>query len=143
MLGALRVRKHRVSQLSDDDDDSDISTQSNRDSLYEEEVALGGLFFGLGNIHMQLGDHAQAMQNFIESRDMRWRHVGGGSTDKILDRYLSGSSVDEDELLGLGKYLRLSATSFSRFFASVNPHSVVFAARHQHIASTILVFCLT
>jgi len=105
LLGALRVRKHRVSQLSDDDDDSDISTQSNRDSLYEEEVALGGLFFGLGNIHMQLGDHAQAMQNFIESRDMRWRHVGGGSTDKILDRYLSGSSVDEDELLGLAHCL--------------------------------------
>ena len=113
LLGALRVRKHRVSQLSDDHDDYDEDPQSSRDSLYEEEVALGGLFFGLGNINMQLGDHAQAMQNFIESRDMRWRHVGGGSTDKILDRYLAGSSVDEDELLGLGKDLSL-LSSFSR-----------------------------
>ena len=103
LLGALRVRKHRISQLSQDDDGSDDTHQSNKDDIYEEEVALGGLFFGLGNIHMQLGDHAQAMQNFIESRDMRWRHVGGGSTDKILDRYLSSSSVDEDELLGLGE----------------------------------------
>ncbi len=51
LLGALRVRKHRVSQLSDDDD-SDDDPQLNRDSLYDEEVALGGLFFGLGNIHM-------------------------------------------------------------------------------------------
>ena len=74
-------------------------------------MALGALFFGLGNINMQLGDHAQAMQNFIESRDMRWRHVGGGSTDKILDRYLTGSSVDEDELLGLGKFIRYSIVS--------------------------------
>ena len=113
LLGALRVRKHRVSQLSDDHDDNDEDPESSRDSLYEEEVALGGLFFGLGNINMQLGDHAQAMQNFIESRDMRWRHVGGGSTDKILDRYLAGSSVDEDELLGLGKDLSL-LSSFSR-----------------------------
>ena len=116
LLGALRVRKHRVSQLSDYPDDSDDDPQSSRDSLYEEEVALGGLFFGLGNINMQLGDHAQAMQNFIESRDMRWRHVGGGSTDKILDRYLSGSSVDEDELLGLGKDLRLAVIFFRKFF---------------------------
>ena len=101
LLGALRVRKHRVSQLSDCDGDED--PQSKGDEMYEEEVALGALCFGLGNINMQLGDHAQAMQNFIESRDIRWRHVGGGSTDKILDRYLTGSSVDEDELLGLGK----------------------------------------
>jgi tetratricopeptide (TPR) repeat protein len=105
LLGALRVRKHRVSQLLTSDDDDDDDPQSNGDELYEEEVALGALFFGLGNINMQLGDHAQAMQNFIESRDMRWRHVGGGSTDKILDRYLTGSTVDEDELLGLGKFI--------------------------------------
>jgi len=49
------------------------------------------------------------MQNFIESRDIRWRHVGGGSTDKILDRYLTASFVDEDELLGLGEYFVVSS----------------------------------
>ena len=108
LLGALRVRKHRVAQLSDSDD-----PPSNKDDLYEEEVALGALFFGLGNIDMQLGDHTQAMQNFIESRDIRWRHVGGGSTDKILDRYLTGSFVDEDELLGLGEYFIVSCFGLS------------------------------
>lgn len=144
LLGALRVRKHRVSQLSGDDDDSDDDPQSNRDSLYDEEVALGGLFFGLGNIHMQLGDHAQAMQNFIESRDMRWRHVGGGSTDKILDRYLSGSSVDEDELLGLGKHLRrIRVVNFFQSCRCFFNNSVLFACWPQHIAFTILVFYLT
>lgn len=34
---------------------------------------------------------------------MKWRHVGGGSTEKIMKRY-TWSDIDEDELLGLGMY---------------------------------------
>jgi tetratricopeptide (TPR) repeat protein len=139
LVGALRVRKHRVSQLAASDD-----SEPSGDDLYEEEVALGALFFGLGNINMQLGDHAQAMQNFIESRDVRWRHVGGGSTDKILDRYLTGSSVDEDELLGLGEYFRIAESIVLCHFLFCNSLTLrSFASRPQHIASTILAFCLT
>ena len=39
----------------------------------------------------------------IKARDVKWRHVGGGSTEKIMKRY-TWSDIDEDELLGLGMY---------------------------------------
>ncbi|KAL7543830.1 hypothetical protein ACHAXR_013162 [Thalassiosira sp. AJA248-18] len=94
--GALKIRKYRVSQLTD---------SSELVELYGEEVALGADFFNLGNVHMQMGDYAQAMQCFIQSRDLRWRHVGSGTVDKILDNWVSETTVDEDELLGLAHCL--------------------------------------
>lgn len=93
--GAVKIRKYRVSRLTDSADLVE---------LYGEECALATDFFNLGNIHMQLGDHAQAMQCFIQSRDLRWTHVGSGTVNKILDKYLSETTVDEDELLGLGEW---------------------------------------
>ena len=94
--GTVKVRKYRVSRLTSSSDGVE---------LYSEEVALAVDFFNTGNTHMQLGDYAQAMQCFIQSRDLRWRHVGGGTVEKILDRYLSEMTVDEDELLGLAHCL--------------------------------------
>ena len=92
--GAVKIRKYRVSKLTD-------STELAE--LYGEEVALGSEFFNLGNVHMQMGDYAQAMQCFVQSRDLRWCHVGSGTVDKMLDKYYTEQTVDEDELLGLGK----------------------------------------
>ncbi len=89
--GAVKIRKYRVSR------------ESEVVELYGEEVALGSDFFNLGNVHMQRGDWNQSMQCFIQSRDLRWRHVGSGTVDTILDKYFSVCTVDEDELLGLGK----------------------------------------
>jgi len=119
LVGALKVRKHRISRLTGEAEraktiEDNFGTTSSSiksfhffklDNIYDEEVALGVIYFNLGNVYMQLGDHSQAMQHFIQARDLRWRHVGGGSTDKILDRYLFGNSVDEDELLGLAHCL--------------------------------------
>jgi len=94
--GAVKIRKYRVSRLTD---------SSELVELYGEEVALGTEFFNLGNIHMQMGDYAQAMQCFVQSRDLRWCHVGSGTVDKILDKYYTEGTVDEDELLGLAHCL--------------------------------------
>ena len=94
--GAVKIRKYRVSRLTYSSDDVE---------LYEEEAALAADFFNAGNTHMQLGDYTQALQSFIQSRDLRWRHVGSGTVEKILDRYFSDSTVDEDELLGLSHCL--------------------------------------
>lgn len=101
--GAVKVRKYRVSRLTSS---SDVV------ELYGEEVALAADFFNSGNTHMQLGDYAQAMQCFIQSRDLRWRHVGGGTVEKILDRYFSEMTIDEDELLGLAHCLHNIGTVF-------------------------------
>ena len=122
LAGALKVRKHRISHLMEEAEQAKtteinfgVKSKSVKslhfvklENVYDEEVALGVVYFNLGNVHMQLGDYGQAMQNFIQARDLRWRHVGGGSTDKILDRYLFGSEIDEDELLGLGTYCQNS-----------------------------------
>lgn len=93
--GAVKIRKYRVSRFTD---------SAELVELYSEEVALGSEFFNLGNVHMQMGDYAQAMQCFVQSRDLRWCHVGSGTVDKILDKYFTERTVDEDELLGLGEY---------------------------------------
>jgi tetratricopeptide (TPR) repeat protein len=113
--GAVKVRKHQVSKLTHS---SDII------ELYEEEVALAADFFNSGNTHMQLGDYAQAMQCFIQSRDLRWRHVGGGIVEKILDRYLSEMIVDEDELLGLAHCLHNIGVVFDikKDYQRARPH---------------------
>lgn len=94
--GAVKIKKHRMSSLTQP---SDVV------ELHEEELALAADFFNLGNIHMQMGDYTQALQNFILSRDLRWRHVGSGTIERILDRYFSDTTVDEDELLGLAHCL--------------------------------------
>ena len=94
--GAAKIRKHRMSSLTQPSDGVE---------LYEEELGLAAVFFNLGNIHMQMGDYTQALQNFILSRDLRWRHVGSGTIENILDRYFSDTTVDEDELLGLAHCL--------------------------------------
>jgi tetratricopeptide (TPR) repeat protein len=94
--GAVKIRKHHVSRLTHS---SDVI------ELYDVEVALAADYFMSGNAHMHLGDYAQAMQFFIQSRDLRWRHVGSGTVEKILDRYFSEETVDEEELLGLAHCL--------------------------------------
>mmetsp|Transcript_26648 Transcript_26648/g.63910 ORF Transcript_26648/g.63910 Transcript_26648/m.63910 type:complete len:2683 (+) Transcript_26648:137-8185(+) len=94
--GAVKIRKYRVSRLTGSDEIVE---------LYGEEVALGTDFFNLGNTHLVNGDYSQAMQCIIQSRDLRWRHVGSGTVDKILDKYFSERTVDEDELLGLAHCL--------------------------------------
>jgi len=94
--GAVKIRTYRVSRLTD-------STELVE--LYGEEVALGADLFNFGNVHMQMGDYTQATHCFIQSRDLRWRHVGSGTVDKILDAYFSERTVDEDELLGLAHCL--------------------------------------
>lgn len=94
--GAVKIRKYRVSHLTSSEELVE---------LYSEEVSLGADFFHLGSTHMQMGDYAQAMQCFIQSRDLRWRHVGSGTVDAILDKYYSENVIDEDELLGLGEFL--------------------------------------
>ena len=71
--------------------------------FYGEECALAECFFDLGNVFMQQKDQAQAMRFFIQARDIRWRHVGSGTVDSIVGRYLSRMPIDELELLGLGK----------------------------------------
>jgi hypothetical protein len=93
--GSVRIRKHRITGLSD---------TTTTVELYREEVALSECFFDLGNVHMKLNDQAEATRFYILARDIRWRHVGSGTVDTIVDRYLSGKHVDEDELLGLGKF---------------------------------------
>ncbi|KAL9178952.1 hypothetical protein ACHAXT_011925 [Thalassiosira profunda] len=94
--GSIKIRKHRVVRLNDTADLVE---------LYGEEVALGADFYNLGNVHMQMGDYSQAMQCLIQSRDLRWRHVGSGTIDTILDNFFSELTVDEDELLGLAHCL--------------------------------------
>ena len=103
--GAVKIRKYRVSRFTD---------SAELVELYGEEVALGSEFFNLGNVHMQMGDYAQAMQCFVQSRDLRWCHVGSGTVDKILDKYFTERTVDEDELLGLGEYLLCSGGYIDR-----------------------------
>jgi tetratricopeptide (TPR) repeat protein len=113
--GAVKIRKYRVSKLT---------YSSDTIELYEEEVALADEFFNSGNSQMQLGDYAQAMQCFIQSRDLRWCHVGGGTVEKILDRYLSEMTVDEDELLGLAHCLHNIGAVFDikRDYQRAIPH---------------------
>mmetsp|Transcript_22415 Transcript_22415/g.48576 ORF Transcript_22415/g.48576 Transcript_22415/m.48576 type:complete len:1615 (+) Transcript_22415:1-4845(+) len=94
--GAVKIRKFRVARLTN---------SAELVELYGEECALGADFFNLGNIHMQMEDYVQAMQCFIQSRDLRWCHVGSGTVTKILDKYFSETTVDEDELLGLAHCL--------------------------------------
>lgn len=108
-------------------DEDSMSNYDKLDEVYIEETALGDVYFNLGNVHLLLGDHTQSMEYFvsihsasdglllfflfltssfdsqqIKARDLKWRHVGGGSIEKIMKRYL-WSDIDEDELLGLGK----------------------------------------
>ena len=111
----MKIRKYRVSKLTYSSDPIE---------LYEEEVALADDFFNSGNSQMQLGDYAQAMQCFIQSRDLRWRHVGSGTVEKILDRYLSEVTVDEDELLGLAHCLHNIGAVFDikRDYQRAIPH---------------------
>jgi tetratricopeptide (TPR) repeat protein len=94
--GAVKIRKYRVSRLTE---------AADLVELYGEEVNLGQDFFNSGNVHMQTGNYAQAMQCFIQSRDLRWRHVGSGTVEKILHKYATEVTVDEDELLGLAHCL--------------------------------------
>jgi len=94
--GTVKIRKYRVSRLTD---------SAELVELYGEECSLGSDFYNLGNVHMQMGDYAQAMQCFIQSRDLRWCHVGSGTVTKILEKYFSETTVDEDELLGLAHCL--------------------------------------
>ena len=94
--GAVKIRKHRVSRLTHS---SDVIER------YQEECRLADDFVIAGNAHMHLGDYAQAMQCFIQYCDLRWRHVGSGTIEKILDQYFSEKTVDEDELLGLAHCL--------------------------------------
>lgn len=93
--GSAKIRKYRLSGPSD---------STTAVEVYGEEVALAECFFDLGNAHMQLKDQAQAMRFYIQARDIRWRHVGSGTVDSIVGRYHSGMPIDEDELLGLGKF---------------------------------------
>ena len=137
--GALKVRKHRVSRLNEEVEQAKASSTNvgatkkaaiclsfgKLDEIYVEEVALGVVYFNLGNIHMHLGDYEQAMQNFIQARDLRWHHVGGGSTDKILDRYFC-SKIDEDELLGLGALLRKGTISVGDLMVDLHFISLAF-----------------
>lgn len=94
--GSIKIRKYRISESMPSKKTIDV---------YGEEVALAECFFALGNLHMQLKDQAQAMRFYIQARDIRWRHLGSGTVDSIVGRYLSGMHIDEDELMGLGKLL--------------------------------------
>lgn len=116
--GSIKIRKYRIRESMPSKKTNDV---------YGEEVALAECFFGLGNLHMQLKDQAQAMRFYIQARDIRWRHLGSGTVDSIVGRYLSGMLIDEDELMGLGKLhpndyrIPLPASLFSSFSsASLN-----------------------
>jgi len=113
--GAVKIRKYRVSKLT---------YSSDTIELYEEEVSLADEFFNSGNAQMQIGDYAQAMQCFIQSRDLRWRHVGSGTVEKILDRFFSEMTVDEDELLGLAHCLHNIGAVFDikKDYQRARPH---------------------
>jgi tetratricopeptide (TPR) repeat protein len=113
--GAVKIRKYRVSKLT---------YSSDTIELYEEEVSLADEFLNSGNAQMQIGDYAQAMQCFIQSRDLRWRHVGSGTVEKILDRYFSEMTVDEDELLGLAHCLHNIGAVFDikKDYQRARPH---------------------
>lgn len=85
-MGALKVRNHRVSHLKQSIEESkktitNGSTSSSRetenfgspsydklDEVYTEETALGDIYFNLGNVHLQLGDHSQSMNYFVSQR---------------------------------------------------------------------------
>lgn len=116
--GSIKIRKYRISESAPSKKTIDVCG---------EEVALAECFFALGNLHMQLKDQAQAMRFYIQARDIRWRHLGSGTVDSIVGRYLSGMLIDEDELMGLGKlhpneyHIPLFASFFSSFSsASLN-----------------------
>ena len=132
--GAVKIRKYRVSQLT---------TSDELVELYAEEVSLGAEFFNLGNVHMQMGDYAQAMHCFIQSRDLRWRHVGSGTVEKILEKYYSESTIDEDELLGLGKFDLGNMCSFLRNYNRELTSMWCFFYVTQPTAFTILESCST
>lgn len=57
----------------------------------------------LNSIVFVNSDSCHLIRCQIKARDLKWRHVGGGSTEKIMKRYL-WSDIDENALLGLGKY---------------------------------------
>lgn len=86
-MGALKVRNHRVSHLQraiDDvkkkvtinsstftspelnpDNEKSTSSYDRLDEVYAEETALGDIYFNLGNVYLQLGDHSQSMNYFV------------------------------------------------------------------------------
>lgn len=99
--GSVKIRKYRMSTSGTPETNTAVE-------LYGEEVSLAECFFDLGNVYMQQKDQAQAMRFFIQARDIRWRHVGSGTVDSIVGRYLSGMPIDEYELLGLGKSFLMS-----------------------------------
>ena len=123
--GSVKIRNYRVTKLSDSGDVID---------LYSEEVALATELFNLGNVQMQLGDFSQAMGNMIQSRDLRWRHVGGGSIDKIIEEFSSEKTVDEDELLGLGESFQVDCCQRKR--------QLTLHLQCQPTVSTTLASCL-
>eukprot|EP00956_Cyclotella_meneghiniana_P002034 scaffold2256_cov73-Cyclotella_meneghiniana.AAC.3 len=90
--------------LADDSANANPTNHEKLDEVHVEEVALGDVYFNLGNIYLHLGDHTQSMDYYIKARDLKWRHVGGGSTEKIMKRYL-WSDIDENALLGLAHCL--------------------------------------
>ena len=96
LKGSVKIRKYRMSTSATPETTTAVE-------LYGEEVSLAECFFDLGNAYMQQKDQAQAMRFFIQACDIRWRHVGSGTVDSIVGRYLSGMPIDEHELLGLGK----------------------------------------
>ena len=99
-------------------------------------------FFNLGNTHLVNGDYSQAMQCIIQSRDLRWRHVGSGTVDKILDKYFSERTVDEDELLGLGTFTDRSTSRLARTTCNILiSSSFAFCSLIQPIVFTILGSC--
>ena len=127
--GAVKIRKYQVSRLK---------STTELASIYEEECALGADFYNLGNVHMQMADYGQAMQCFIQSRDLRWCHVGSGTVDNILEKYFSSSLIDEDELLGLGEIRKAGHSLLLLKFAS--HHYIHF---NQLIVFIILELCST
>lgn len=82
-MGALKVRSHRVNYLQraiEDEKKTTANTDSSAlpdngnplvgntqklDEVYIEEAAVGDIYFNLGNVHLQLGDHEQSMNYFV------------------------------------------------------------------------------
>lgn len=80
-MGALKVRTHRVSHLQKTIEDARTKafTDTSKflsmndqgpgydklDEVYVEETSLGDIYFNLGNVHLHLGDHKQAMNYFV------------------------------------------------------------------------------
>lgn len=51
--------------LADDSANANPTNHEKLDEVHVEEVALGDVYFNLGNIYLHLGDHTQSMDYYV------------------------------------------------------------------------------